>query len=468
MFPFSQDGKSAVVPSLIFRKIGAHWRATLPRTSARSAHRTNFVLFLLSLSVNERKSDAGLNSVTQSDSRGDWLRAPIQWPERFPESPNRQDWSVRRIPHSEKQDFSGTILGSHVCSEIETVSPVKLGCLCVRWPRSILSTTNMRRDVFSFALSFMIVCLCNPGTCHAQWTKDIDCPAGTVYRDLRPDAGRQEFCERLLPGSLRVKDGPFRFWFSQGYPGDEGVYKDGREVGPWKECGRFGKCKRVVHELTFSYERERPGFRREIPVSFQQGKYVFDFKSCWSTWITQTGGEDLNLNIGGTPYQCNITYTPQHVLEHGGEGGYFCRIPFSVGKKELDSLDLLHELPKLGLPQFCRTIGPTGEDFALLENFMDVATAVDVQTAVMTRDNAGHELVVFRLNQFATDLAVEVATKQGPLTTRICSKYDQQTEISRDASGRTSFKFRLSDDHVKANEQRKCVAKLIGPRSPIH
>jgi hypothetical protein len=71
------------------------------------------------------------------------------------------------------------------------------------------------------------------------------------------------------------------------------------------------------------------------------------------------------------------------------------------------------------------------------------------------------------LNEYATDLAVGVAAKEGPLTTRICGQYDQQTEISRDASGRTSFNFRLSDDHVKANEQRKCVAKLIGPRSPV-
>src|SRR5882762_4737708 len=108
--------------------------------------------------------------------------------------------------------------------------------------RSILCAINMRRDVFSFALSVVSFFLSNPDTCRAQWTKDINCPAGTVYRDLRPDAGRQEFCERLLPGSLKVKDGPFRFWFSEGYPGDEGAYKNGRQVGPWKECSRFGNA----------------------------------------------------------------------------------------------------------------------------------------------------------------------------------------------------------------------------------
>jgi hypothetical protein len=332
---------------------------------------------------------------------------------------------------------------------------------------SILCATNMRRDVLSFGLPVVIFFLSNPDTSHAQWVKDINCPAGTVYRDLRPDAGRQEFCERLLPGALKVKDGPFRFWFSEGRPGDEGTYKDGRQVGPWKECSRFGKCRHVVHELTFPYEKDRAGFRREVPVSFQHGKYVFDFTSCWGTWVTQTGGEDLSLNIGGSPYRCDIAFLPQHVIDHGGVGDYFCRIPFSVGKRELESLDLLHELPKLGLPQFCRTISHTGEAFMLLENFMDVATTIDVQTAAIAHDNAGHEILTFMLNQYATDLAIEVAAKQGPLTTRICSKYDQQTEISRDATGRATFNFRLSDDHAKANEQKKCVTPLIGPQSRI-
>jgi hypothetical protein len=223
----------------------------------------------------------------------------------------------------------------------------------------------------------------------------------------------------------------------------------------------------VVYELTFPYEKGRAGFRREVPVSFQHGKYVFDFASCWSTWVVQTGGEDLNLNIGSTPYRCNIAYEPQHVVEHGGEGDYFCRVPFSVGKRELDSLDLLHELAKLGLPQFCRPISPTGEAFMLVEKLMEVATTVDVQSAARAHDNAGHEILTLLLNQYATDLAVAVASKEGPLTIRICLKFDQQAEISRDARGRTSFNFRLSDDRATANEQKKCVAKLIGSQSPI-
>jgi hypothetical protein len=365
-----------------------------------------------------------------------------------------------------EEDFPGAILGGHICEGIKVIKFFNLGCLSIRWPGSILCTAIMRRNVFSFALSFVIVYLWNPGTCQAQWTKDIDCPAGTVYQDLRPYAGRQEFCERLLPGSLKVKDGPFRFWFNENFLGSEGAYKDGRQVGPWKECSRFGKCTNVAYELTFQDERGRLGFRREIPVSFQSGKYVFDFTSCWSTWVVHVGTEDLNLNIGGSPYRCNIGYLPQQAIENGGEGEYLCRIPFSVGKRELDSLDLLHELQKLGLPQFCQPIGPNlqlGEEFELLKNFIEVVTAVDVQTASIAQDKSGHEILTFMLNQYATNLAIEVAAKQGPLTTRVCSKYDQQTEIFHNANGSTSFNFRLSDDRVKATEQRKCVSKLIGP-----
>src|SRR5947207_1116172 len=100
----------------------------------------------------------------------------------------------------------------------------------------MLSVISMRLVGHSFVLSIGILCLLDTCSCYAQWVKGIKCPEGTVYVDLRPDAGRQEFCERFLPGSLRVKDGPFRFWFSEGYPGDEGNYRGGRQVGSWKEC----------------------------------------------------------------------------------------------------------------------------------------------------------------------------------------------------------------------------------------
>src|SRR5665213_1216011 len=83
--------------------------------------------------------------------------------------------------------------------------------------------------------------------CFAQSTKAIDCPGDRVYRDNRDGAGGEVFCEQVLPGSLRVKDGPSRFWFNRNFEGASGNYNKGREVGKWKECQRFGQCEQKVH-----------------------------------------------------------------------------------------------------------------------------------------------------------------------------------------------------------------------------
>ena len=320
----------------------------------------------------------------------------------------------------------------------------------------------MRRNPFLLLLSVGCFCISTPHSCYAQWTKDIECPPGAEYRDIREDAGRQEFCERLLPGSLRVKDGPFRSWFSAGHPGDEGSYHDGREVGQWKECNRFGKCSQVIHELTFPYERERKGFHVEVPITFQNGKYVIDFASCWSTWVTQTGGEDLHLNIRGSPYRCDIAYLPEHVIKHGGEGGYYCRVPFAVGKREVGSLDLLHALPKLGLPQFCRAIDRQGEAFLLEGKLGEVATTVDIESAAVGRDAAGHETLRLMLNQYAASLAREVIAKEGALRTLLCLTHEQQAEFSRVTNSFKLLTYRLSNDAGQAAQERKCIAERIG------
>lgn len=322
---------------------------------------------------------------------------------------------------------------------------------------------SMRRSTLWLILSVGCLCISTPRSSLAQWTKDIECPPGTTYRDIREDAGRQEFCERPLRGSLKVKDGPFRSWFSKGHPGDEGTYRDGREVGQWKECNRFGKCSRVTHELTFPYERERDGFHREVPITFQRGKYVLDFTSCWSTWVTQTGGqEDIHLNVQGSPYRCDIAYIPQHVIKHGGEGDYYCRVPFSVGKREVASLDLLHELPKLGLPQFCRAIGRNGEAFVLEGKWGAVATTVDIEAASVVHGHVGQDVLSIRLNEYATALATEVAAKEGTLLTRICLEHEQHAQFSS-MDGVTLLTYRLSDDTEHAAQERKCIAGRIGP-----
>jgi len=294
--------------------------------------------------------------------------------------------------------------------------------------------------------------------CHADWTKDINRPPGTVYRDLRIDAGRQEFCERLLPGALRVKHGPFRFWYNVDFLGAQGDYTNGRRVGPWRECDRFDRCRHTQYELRFPEEKDRPDFRPEIPVSYHHGKYVFDFTSCWSTWVTQSGSEDLDLNIGGSGYRCVASYLPS-----GGDGSYDCFIPFAVGKREIDSLDLMHELPKLGLPQFCRPETATGDVLMIVNKTSLLVTSVDVQCAAIERDASGKETLNFRLNQYAANLAVETASTAGPLVTRLCfgpsaPNQDQPTEFVTDASGRTLFRYRFDSKPAQARKQKKCVS----------
>jgi hypothetical protein len=130
-------------------------------------------------------------------------------------------------------------------------------------------------------------------------------------------------------------------------------------VGPWTECNSFERCKHIDYELIYPSEKGRPGLRPEIPVRYEKGKYAFDFSSRWSTWVTKSGDEDLNLNSGGSGNRCDVSYTPQHVMEYGGERDYVCSVPFYLGERVLDSLDLMRELPKLGLPQFCRSISHT-------------------------------------------------------------------------------------------------------------
>lgn len=314
----------------------------------------------------------------------------------------------------------------------------------------------------------LLLCLLFPAVhpCFAEWTKTIECPAGRVYRDERKYAGREEFCELLLSGSLAVKDGPYRSWFSEGHPGAEGNYKEGRQVGVWKECDRFDRCKQMVHHPVFPAEKRRPGFKPQIPVSFVNGKYVFDFASCRSTWITQTNSQDpINLNIlGDNPYRCGISYIPESVLEHGGEGDYSCRIPFAVGIRELNSLDLRRELPQLGLPQFCRPISRTGEQILIQKEGFSVATTVDVQCASIGHDKAGREVLTIKLNKYAADLVKEVG-RQGPLTTLLCLDQIDGPETVVERSGSILFTYTLSADPIKAKKQRKCVAEAIAIRA---
>jgi hypothetical protein len=172
--------------------------------------------------------------------------------------------------------------------------------------------------------------------------------------------------------ALKVRDGPFRSWFSEGHPGDEGTYRDGREVGRWKECNRFDKCSQVT-----------------------------------------------------------------------------------------TSLDLLHELPKLGLPQFCRAIDRNGEAFMLERKWGALATTVDIESASLVHGHAGQDVLRIRLNAYATALATEIGANEGTLRTRICLEHEQNAEFSR-LDGITLLNYRLSDDAERAAQERKCIADRMG------
>jgi hypothetical protein len=156
-----------------------------------------------------------------------------------------------------------------------------------------LVVQNRFTSRFSCCVALLIVVFIVGSSHHlGEWPKTINCSSGQVYRDVRQDAGREEFCERLMPGSLVVKDGPYRSWFSEDHPGSEGNYLNGREVGPWKECDRFDRCNLLLHEAVFTEEKRRPAFKPDIPVRYEQGKYVFDFASCRSTWVTKSDEPD--------------------------------------------------------------------------------------------------------------------------------------------------------------------------------
>jgi hypothetical protein len=233
----------------------------------------------------------------------------------------------------------------------------------------------MRCFLAAARLGILVCAACGP--CNAQWTKTIACAPGRVYRDNRNDTGGQlggqEFCEHVLPGSLRVKDGPFRFWLSRNFQGAAGDFDEGREIGTWKECDRSGRCEQKAHTAVNADERERPGSRPEIPVSYADGKYIFDFASCRTTWITQTDGEKpiLELYVGAnTAVGCQIAYIPWFITGSTAVD-YLCTIPFTVGTRAMNSLDLRSELPKLGLPQFCGNTGSsiTVPDLVSVESF---------------------------------------------------------------------------------------------------
>jgi len=238
------------------------------------------------------------------------------------------------------------------------------------------------------------------------------------------------------------------------------------------------------------YPQEKArGVRPEIPVSYSGGKYVFDFNSCWSTWVArQTAESFLELNIYGGLIRCQITYIPSIEKDRPArnQGHYLCEIPYTVGVREFDSLDLRKELPKVGLPQFCRqdeppaTVsapdGPAAGAIALWANtlFLDgltgkevlawtvIANMVDVECAALQRQLHGPERLTVRLNEYAEKLVLERMGKD-EIKAEACGGRFSLSNIgaARDASGRTLFTYGLSQNRMTAERQRACIITQI-------
>lgn len=331
-----------------------------------------------------------------------------------------------------------------------------------------------------------------PRECFAQWTKSIECPAGRVYRDVRIDGGRDEFCELALPGALSVQDGPERWWSSEGHLGGEGSYRNGRQVGRWKKCDRFDRCRYESYELITSQERVR-GTKPEIPVSFARGKFTFDFGACWGTWITRhTADSFLELNIADGLIRCQVIYIPSSDKDKRGRGSlghYLCEIPYSLGVRQFDSLDLRKELPKAGLPQFCgqdfppvsatMPDGNAAQAFSIWgkESFIDkrsksearvwttLANVVDVECAAISSVRPGTEQLTVRLNEYAERLILDRVGRD-ELKVDACGGRFPLSPVDElsDSSGRTLFVYGLSRDQVTAAHQRRCIANQIALR----
>ena len=333
--------------------------------------------------------------------------------------------------------------------------------------------------------------LAAPRQCYADWTKTIDCSAGRVYRDVRQDAGREEFCELHLPGSLAVKDGPYRSWFSEGHPEQEGSYKNGRKLGAWKECDRFDRCNERIYEAALPNDVS-PDIKPEVPVSYADGKYIFDFRSCWTTWVTLLQDDDtprLELNIGRSLVRCEITHIPaaSHTPPFPRDDEYFCEVPHTVGVQKFESLDLRQEFSKAGLPQFCGHDRPSAAqrsdpdedpDFAIRisvnVNFIAfssrrqvrawtmAAKTIDVECAAIQKQQSGPDMLTLRLNRYAEQLLAERIGKD-ELKADACTRPIPlgPLETIRDGSGRMLFRFAMSEDAASYRQQRACIVAQI-------
>jgi hypothetical protein len=234
-------------------------------------------------------------------------------------------------------------------------------------------------------------------------------------------------------------------------------------VGKWEECNRFNHCEIRDYEKVFPEEKLRPAFRSEVPVSLQKGKYRFDFASCRSTWVTQAIGPDpIELNIGGgRKYNCEISIFPRSVMEHGGGGDYTCWVPYAVGVRTFDTLDLMKEFPRIGLPQFCRPEQNYPEPFMIRSGIEEFAFSLDLVCATSGRTADGRGVLRIKLNRFASNLVREASRAKEPLNTILCSKEIEGPQVATDSAGKTNVSYQPSTDAAEARRQLKCFREKV-------
>jgi hypothetical protein len=308
-------------------------------------------------------------------------------------------------------------------------------------------------------------------SCQADWTTTIKCPPEREYKDIRQDAGRWEYCEKALPGSLRVLDGPSRSWLNPSLLGTEGSYQDGRQIGHWKECDRFGNCRELDYDLLYSNEREH-NVTPQIPISYSDGKYTFDFASCWGTEVSrQMESSSEKVLIGRGPIRCEVTY-------EGPRGNYFCQIPHSVGTRTFNSFHVREELLTAGVPQFCRKddpplsvmtkepyLHPGAQMFTLSVGpslgWATLANAVDIECIAISSSKSEGEILYVRFNPFVEGLILEYMGKY-PMKAATCVGRDPLEILDiKESNGRMLFPYRVSNKASVAKRQMKCLATQL-------
>ena len=180
---------------------------------------------------------------------------------------------------------------------------------------------------------------CDAELIQCKTVPSIQCPDGAIEVDQR-DYGGEDYCELVLPGSIRVNHGPYRFWFNPDFLGVKGLYRFGQPVGLWRDCDRFNRCK-----IT-KYAPESQG-KPALAVGFRDGKYYIDFSNCLDTDLSleEKGCKrsvSVHKNASGDPPTCLI-----HThCEETNSGDAECGVPYSVGIKALNSLDIGKEIPE--------------------------------------------------------------------------------------------------------------------------